>query len=80
LLVTHVLIRRNEDVKLRFRATKQLTVFDAAPTALLNRYAIVANENFVNRPRDAFMQQNPHWAAGERSANSERSKTRRAIS
>jgi hypothetical protein len=80
LLVTQILVRRDEQVELALGQPEQVAVPDAAPTALLRRRALATRKKSVHRPWYAFIQQNSHAAEERSSADSELSRTRRAIS
>jgi len=63
----------------RFSQTQEIAVLDAAPTALLGRQAHMTRKYFVHGPRDAFILQDFHAAAGVSRADSELSRTRQAM-
>ena len=77
LLVADVLVRGDEEVELAFSQTEQLTIFYAAPSALLRGGAFVTGQEFVHRPRNALVEKDVHVTDNEAS---ERSRRRQAIS
>src|ERR1017187_6786160 len=79
LLVTNVLVGRDEQVEFVFRQPEQIAVLDPAPAALLGGGTFMAGKKFAHRPGDAFVQKNFHSATGVSSADSELSRTRQAI-
>jgi hypothetical protein len=77
LLVADILVASDEKVEFTVGFLNQIPIFDGMPTAFLGGGAIMAGEDFVHRPGDALVEQDPH--AAENSADSERSKTSTAI-
>lgn len=79
-MVADVLVGGEEQVKLRFGEAEQLPILDSAPPAPRHRHAFVTDKQLVDRPGDAFIQQDSHAEAGVSNATSEHSRTRQAIS
>ena len=80
LLVTDVLIGRNEQVEAAFGQAQQVAILDASLAAFLGVDGIMANEEIVHWPRHALVQQDSHAGVGASKAVSDRSKTLQAIS
>jgi len=80
LLIADVLVRSNKNLELALGPAQEVSVFDSAPATLLHRTALMAWEEFVHRPGNTLVQQDLHAVAGVNKADSDRSKTRRAIS
>ena len=78
LLIANVLIGGDEEIEVSLGLAKEFAVLDAFPALLLRGDALVAGEQSVHRPRDAFVQQDSH--AGATKADSDRSNTRHASS
>jgi hypothetical protein len=77
-LISNVLIRGDKKLKTFFGEAEQLSICNAAPATLLRCFAFVFNEQHVDGPGDALVQKNSH-TVGDSKADSDRSKTRQAI-
>jgi hypothetical protein len=62
LLITDILIRRDEQIELSLSLLEEVSVFETAPTLALSRGALVPGKKLVERPGDTLVQQNPHGA------------------
>lgn len=80
LLVAKVLVRCDKQVEFGLGQPQKLAVLDAAPATFLGRRAGVSGEQFVQGPGHTLVQQNVHAASSASSVDSDRSKTRHAIS
>jgi hypothetical protein len=60
LLVPHVLVGGDEDIKLTFSEPEKLPILNAGPSACSRGGAFVPCKDFVHRPRRTFIEQNFH--------------------
>jgi hypothetical protein len=60
LLITDTLIGGEEEIALAFRKAQEFTVFDAFPTTIAYRHALVARKAVTHWYGQAFVQQDPH--------------------
>ena len=79
LLIADTLIGSDEKVELGFCQTQEFTVFDAFPTTIADRYALMAGKAITHWYGQAFVQQDSHPYDLDSKAVSDRSKTRQAI-
>jgi len=80
LLITDILIGGDKKVEMSFCKTQQFTVFDAFPTTIACRYALMFSKDIAHWYWKAFVQQDPHPFYVDNNAVSERSNIRQAMS
>jgi len=74
LLIADILVGRDKEIEFRFGKLQEVAVGNASSSPFLGGRAVVADQKFVHRPRNAFVEQDFHAAARERRAASERSR------
>jgi hypothetical protein len=79
-LILDILVRGYEEVEFPFGKAKQIAIGNTAPPSPLRRLTLMIRKEFMQRPRDTFVEEDFQAAVGETNAASDRSRTRRAIS